>query len=76
MQDVKDVVYLKKLGKRIRILRKERKMTQLDLAGKMDNFAEQIGRIERGEQNASVCTLKMIASALNISMKELFDFDE
>lgn len=76
MQDVRDEVYLKKLGERIRVLRKERKMTQLDLAGKMDNFAEQIGRIERGEQNPSVCTLKIIASALDISMKELFDFEE
>lgn len=50
-------------------------MTQLDLAGKMDNFAEQIGRIERGEQNVSVCTLLKIATALEVSLKELFDFD-
>lgn len=74
MQEVKDIEYLKKLGERIRIIRKERGFTQLDLAGKMDNYAEQIGRIERGEQNVSVCTLKKICESLNISMKELFDF--
>lgn len=76
MQEVKDDEYLKKLGDRIRHIRKSKNMTQLDLAGKMDNFAEQIGRIERGKQNVSVCTLKRIANALDISMKDLFDFDE
>ncbi len=76
MQEVKDIEYLKKLGNRIRELRKMQKMTQLDVAGKMENFAEQIGRIERGEQNVSVCTLKKIASALNITMTELFDFPD
>jgi len=74
MQEVKDISYLKKLGQRIRELRKARNLTQLDLAGKMENFAEQIGRIERGEQNVSVCTLKKISDALEIEMKELFDF--
>ena len=75
MQGVKDEKYLKKLGERIRSLRKSSNMSQLDLAGKMDNFAEQIGRIERGEQNVSVCTLKKIADSLDVSMKELFDFE-
>lgn len=75
MQEVRDDFFLKKLGNRIRLLRKERGMTQLDLAGKMDNFAEQIGRIERGEQNVSICTLVKIASALSIHLSELLDFD-
>ena len=56
------------------ILRKSKGLSQLDLAGLMDNYAEQIGRIERGEQNVSICTLKKIADALNIEMKNLFDF--
>jgi transcriptional regulator with XRE-family HTH domain len=64
MQEVKDVVYLKKLGERIRFLRQERCMTQLDLAVKMNNYAEQIGRIERGEQNVSICTLKKLLNLL------------
>jgi transcriptional regulator with XRE-family HTH domain len=76
MQEVKDVVYLKKLGERIRFLRQERCMTQLDLAVKMNNYAEQIGRIERGEQNVSICTLKKIAESLGISLKELVDMED
>jgi transcriptional regulator with XRE-family HTH domain len=39
-------------------------MTQLDLAVKMNNYAEQIGRIERGEQNVSICTLKKLLNLL------------
>lgn len=75
MQEVKDSKYLKALGQHIRIIRKQMNMTQLDLACKMDNFSEQIGRIERGEQNVTVCTLKKIADALSIPMRELFDFE-
>jgi transcriptional regulator with XRE-family HTH domain len=51
-------------------------MTQLDLAVKMNNYAEQIGRIERGEQNVSICTLKKIAESLGISLKELVDMED
>lgn len=75
MQEVRDDLFLKKLGEHIRMLRKQQGMSQLDLAVKMDNFAEQVGRIERGEQNVSICTLVKIASALSIHLSELLDFD-
>jgi transcriptional regulator with XRE-family HTH domain len=75
MQDIKDDKYLKILGEQIRILRKSRNMTQLDLAVRMNNFSEQIGRIERGKVNVSVCMLKKISDALEITMSELFDFE-
>lgn len=48
VQNVKDKAFLKKLGQRIRFLRKEKGLSQLDLGVRMDNYAEQIGRIERG----------------------------
>ena len=47
----------------------------MDLAVKMDNHAEQIGRIERGQLNVTICTLKKIAEALELPLGELFDFD-
>ena len=75
MQEVSNPNYLRALGERIRTLRKQKNMTQLDVASIMDNYAEQIGRIERGEQNVSICTLKLIADALSVSMKELVDFE-
>ncbi|MFN7911036.1 MAG: helix-turn-helix domain-containing protein [Bacteroidota bacterium] len=73
MQEVKDKKFLIKLGEKIRLLRLERNMTQLDLAIKINNYAEQIGRIERGELNSSICTLKLICSGLKIELKELFE---
>ena len=75
VQNVKNDIFLKALGERIRHLRKERKLTQEDLGVICDNHGEQIGRIERGELNVTSSTLYMIAQGLKISMKELFDFD-
>ena len=74
MQNVKDKIYLKRLGNRIRTLRKERGLSQLDLGVSMDNYAEQISRIERGQLNVSICTLKKIAEGLEIPLYELLKF--
>lgn len=76
MQSVKDKRFLKKLGNHIRVARIERGMTQLDLAVKINNYAEQIGRIERGELNSSICTLNQIAGGLEMSLSELFNFQK
>lgn len=74
MQKIFDKVFLKELGKRIAMLRRDKGLTQLDLAIRMDNHAEQIGRIERGQLNVTISTLKNIAEALEITLQELFNF--
>lgn len=74
MQNVKDKKYLLELGKRIRELRKTRGITQLDLAIEMNNHAEQVSRLERGNINFTVCMLKTICKAFEITEKEFFDF--
>jgi len=71
----KDNRFLKKLGERIRQLRKSKNMTQVELAVACDNYAEQIGRIERGKLNVSICTLKDLAKALNVKLSVLVDID-
>ncbi|RYD78381.1 MAG: XRE family transcriptional regulator [Sphingobacteriales bacterium] len=71
MQHVKDPVLLKKLGQRIRRLRKEKNLSQLQLAVLMDNHAEQIGRIERGELNVTIGTLQKIAASLDTNILHL-----
>ena len=76
MQHVKDPVLLKKIGERIRHLRKEKKLSQLQLAVLMDNHAEQIGRIERGELNVTIGTLQKIAESLRIPITDLFPVPE
>ncbi len=75
MQNVKDKEFLKLLGLRIRFLRKLKNLSQLDLAVAMDNYAEQIGRIERGQLNVTICTLKKISEALEVSLSELLNFN-
>ena len=72
MQKVKDKIFLKKLGSQIREIRKSKNLSQLDVGVAMDNFAEQIGRIERGELNVSVCTLKKVAEALGVPLSDFF----
>lgn len=77
VQNIRDEIFLKQLGNRIRCLRKLKGMSQLDLGVKIDNYAEQIGRIERGKFNITICTLKVIAEGLEISLVELFkDLDK
>ncbi|MBS1683223.1 MAG: helix-turn-helix transcriptional regulator [Bacteroidetes bacterium] len=71
VQYVKDEKLLKALGKRIRELRKKRNLTQVELGVKCNNYAEQIGRIERGELNVTISSLNIIARALQVSLSEL-----
>jgi transcriptional regulator with XRE-family HTH domain len=66
VQYVKDEKLLKALGQRIRDIRKKRNLTQVELGVKCDNYAEQIGRIERGQLNVSISTLNVIAKALDV----------
>jgi len=74
VQLVKDKEFLELLGGKIRAIRKAQGLTQLELAVACNNYAEQIGRVERGELNVTVCSLKLIAQALNVKIAELFDF--
>ena len=73
--NVRHQAFLIALGKRIRQLRKERNLTQVELAARIDNHDEQIGRIERAEVNVSASMIYLISKGLNISLKELFDFE-
>ena len=74
MQNIKDDKFLLLLGKRIKQLRKAKGLSQLELAVRMENHSEQIGRIERGKHNVTVCTLRQIAGALDTTLAELFIF--
>lgn len=60
-----------KVGKRIRILRKKKKLTQEGLAEKIKIHVSTLGRIERGESNPPLHTLNKIANALGVSLKDI-----
>lgn len=69
----RDTAFIKRFGQRLREIRKEKGVSQEDLAGKTGFELSQIGRIERGEVNTSISHLAAIAKALKVSPKELVD---
>lgn len=62
------------LGKRVRELRKNKKMTQETLAEMVDIDYKNIGKIEMGQNYPSALTLEKIAQALDVEEKDLYDF--
>lgn len=61
-----------KLGKRIRKARKERKMSQEELADRVGLHYTTISRIERGISNPPIQTINKIAKTLRVDMSDLF----
>jgi transcriptional regulator with XRE-family HTH domain len=65
---------LVQLGKKIKNIRTKQGISQSQLAFEVGISREQIGRIEMGKINTSVSNIIGIASALDVSPKDLFDF--
>ncbi len=66
---------LKAFGNRIRHIRTEQGISQEKLAEKAGLHRTYIGMIERGEKNITLLNIIKISSALNIDLKNLFEFD-
>ena len=64
----------KKFGAKLAYIRKSKKLSQMKLAELVDMNFNYIGQIERGEANVTIQTMSNLANALDIEMKELFDF--
>lgn len=62
----------KKLGNRIRKLRREQKISQERLAEKAKIHRTYMGKIERGESNPPIHTVEKIANALKVRVGDLF----
>ncbi|MDA8091470.1 MAG: helix-turn-helix transcriptional regulator [Nitrospiraceae bacterium] len=62
----------KKLGEKIRQLRKLRELTQEQLGEKAGISYKFIGEVERGDVNPSLDSLVNISKALRVGVKELF----
>ena len=71
---IRDDKSIKKLGKKIKKLRLEQKVSQMQLAFEAGISREQLGRIESGKINTSVSNIFAIAKALNLPAQELFSF--
>ena len=63
----------KAVGKRIRLLREKKNLTQENLAFEAGVHRAYIGQIERGEKNLGLVNLQKIAKALKISPSKLLD---
>ncbi len=64
-----------KFGKRLKNLRRKAGYTQEQLAEKVDISVDFISLIERGINAPSFDNLEKIALALDVSVKELFNFE-
>ena len=65
-----------KIGNRIRQLRELSSMSQKDLAYSADLDRSYIASIENGSRNVSIVNIEKIALALNVTIKEFFNYDE
>ena len=59
-------------GHRIQELRKERNLSQEQLAGLAGVHRTYIGMIERAEKNITLCNIERIAKAFELNIKDLF----
>ena len=64
-----------RFGKRLRKLRRNKDLTQEQLAEAVDCSVEFISLVERGVNAPSVAGLEKFAKALNVEVRDLFTFE-
>lgn len=69
-------VFLRKLGSQIVKVRKNKNLTQAELAWKCGKDPQSIERVETGKTNPTSYYLFQIVSALNVSICVIFEFME
>jgi transcriptional regulator with XRE-family HTH domain len=65
-----------KIGLRIKNLRELASMSQKDLAYTADLDRSYIASVENGQRNISIMNIEKIATALKVTLKEFFNYDE
>ncbi|GAQ50003.1 TPA: helix-turn-helix domain-containing protein [Flavobacterium psychrophilum] len=65
-----------KIGQRIKDLRELSSMSQKDLAYSADLDRSYIASVENGSRNISIVNIEKIAIALNVNLKDFFDYAE
>lgn len=63
------------VGKRIKYLRQEKRLSQEKLALKAGIDRTYLAGIESGKRNATITSLAKVVKALDITMAEFFDFE-
>lgn len=68
--------FLKDFGENVRKIRKKKKMTQLELAARINGDEMKISRIERGLYNFGVSSILILAKALEVEVCDLWDIKQ
>jgi transcriptional regulator with XRE-family HTH domain len=77
VRGLKETTHLReKFGDRIRFLRGKRGLTQEQLAERAGISVDFLSLIERGRNSPSFENLEELASALGVSVAQLFSFEE
>lgn len=65
----------KALGRKIREIRLNKKLSQLDVASRCKFEKTTISRIENGRTNVTLKTLTVLAFVLEVEIKDFFDYN-
>jgi transcriptional regulator with XRE-family HTH domain len=71
-----DKIFLISFGKRLKQLRKQKGISQAQLAFEANIEISQISRIERGLINTTIANVKLISKILEIPLPEFFIVEE
>ncbi len=72
LNELKDSIP-KKIGERVRYFRKQKGLTQTHLAELVSKDRQYLYKIEKGVVTPNIVTISILAIALDIPLKELFD---
>lgn len=76
MEDEELVIFIRKVGERIREIRKSKDLTQVDLAAKVGIDERHLLRIEKGQTRTSLKNLFRISRALDLEVRDLFPVND
>lgn len=68
---IRDEKIIKTLGKRVRYLREQKKISQEELASRAKISLSQVTRIETGRLNTTICTINALVNALELELHVL-----
>ncbi|WP_108245958.1 helix-turn-helix domain-containing protein [Muricauda brasiliensis] len=71
---LEEKLFIRDFGMNLKALREERNLSQTKLEAIAGLSKNQVWRIENGEVNTTISNLKLLAKALEVDVKELFDF--
>ena len=71
-----DNTILIQFGKRVKLLRLAQGLSQEELAYRCGFYRTYIGMVERAERSITLCNVFKIANGLNVTLKDLFDYEQ